>query len=932
MNRETRPSNDFTLFYIHDHGKTVRRKAQSRQTNRQWRPPGITADSIRAGFIAFFEEKGHKFVRSSPVVPQDDPTLLFTNAGMNQFKDIFLAKGSRDYTRAVNSQKCIRASGKHNDLEDVGRDNYHHTFFEMLGNWSFGDYFKREAIAWAWELLIGRWGLDPERMIATVFGGDATDGLEPDLESESLWKEVTPLPSERVLRCGKKDNFWEMGETGPCGPCSEMHYDLGEGTCPVGAAGGHDCAVNVEGCWRFIELWNLVFIQYNRGPDGKLEPLPNQHVDTGMGLERIVRVLQGGASNYDSDLFTPLLEAIAEVTGVKDSPGEVGVAFRVIADHLRSLGFAIADGALPSNEGRGYVLRRMLRRAARFGKVLGMNEPFIHRLVPRLAEAMGDAFPEVRAQADHAARVIKAEEETFLRTLDRGLEIFERVVAGQEQGGGKVIPGEEVFKLYDTFGFPVDLTQLMAEERGFSTDMAGFEILMENQRAQAKAAGGTSGGEGEWHQINGGPHSDFIGYDSLETTAAVRAWRVEEDAQGRRQTLMVLDRTPFYPEGGGQVGDQGRIAGGTGAWRVVDTRRDGDRIVHVCEPEDPHAALAAPDEKPVTATVDADRRAAITLNHTATHLLQAALREVLGDHVTQAGSVVNPAYLRFDFTHFEKPSTEQLERIEHHVNRAIRDNIQLQIFLSGFDEAVASGVIALFGEKYGDRVRVVQVAEVSRELCGGCHVRATGDIGFMKIVSEGSIATGVRRITALTGEAVEAHMRDLERLVENFRNQLNAPPEELPQRLEQLLEDRRKLERELKSTRKGSMGDDAASLLDQATRVNGVSIVSREVKADSMNELRELADELRRRMKPGVAVIGAVIGGKASLLCVVSEDLVRENVKAGEIVNQVALLADGRGGGPAHMATAGAKDASKLPLAVEKAPGVIASYLAGNRP
>ena len=880
----------------------------------------LSAADIRREFIAFFEERGHRFVRSSPVVPQDDPTLLFTNAGMNQFKDIFLAKGTRDYTRAVNTQKCIRASGKHNDLEDVGRDNYHHTFFEMLGNWSFGDYFKREAIGWAWELLVQHWGLDGSRMYATVFAGSAPEGLEPDEEAERLWCEVTPLPRERVLRFGKKDNFWEMGESGPCGPCSELHYDLGEGTCPLGRAGQHVCAVNRDGCWRFIELWNLVFIQFNRHPDGKLEPLPARHVDTGMGLERIARVLQGRSSNYDTDLFTPLLAAIARESGAQDGPGETGVAFRVIADHLRSLTFAIADGALPSNEGRGYVLRRMLRRAARFGKRLGMSEPFIHRLVPALAETMGDAFPELRARSEHAMRVIKAEEESFLLTLERGLEIFERVV--QQQDGGRTIPGEDVFRLYDTYGFPVDLTCLMAEERGFLVDLAGFERLMEEQRAKAKAGAGTLADDGEWEVVSEGPHSEFLGYESLRLEARVRRYRQVGDGK----LWIVLDRTPFYAEGGGQVGDQGTLRGEAGSWRVVDTQRDGDRIVHVCEGD------ALPNEWPLSAEVDAERRGRTTLNHTATHLLHAALREVLGGHVAQAGSVVHPDSLRFDFTHFEKPSPAQLEAIETRVNRAIRANIPLHIFQSGFDEAVASGVIALFGEKYGDTVRVVQVPEFSKELCGGCHVRATGDIGLLTIVSESGIATGVRRIVALTGPAAEAHVRQTQHLVEQFRARLGVGEDELVARLELLLEERRKLERELKSLRKGHMAEGASALLEQAREVRGVRILAAEVEAASMDELRALADELRRKLEHGVAVIGAVINGKATLLCVVSDDLVRDNVKAGEIVNQVAALADGRGGGPPHMATAGAKDISKLPLAVQQAPSVIDSYLARFHP
>ncbi|MEE8395249.1 MAG: alanine--tRNA ligase [bacterium] len=876
-----------------------------------------SSGTIRKEFISFFEGKGHKFVRSSPVVPQDDPTLLFANAGMNQFKDVFLATGSRDYPRAVNSQKCIRASGKHNDLEDVGRDNYHHTFFEMLGNWSFGDYFKKEAIAWGWELLVDKWGLDAERLYATVFGGSPEEGLEPDLEAESLWLQLTPLPRERVLRCGKKDNFWEMGETGPCGPCSEIHMDLGEGTCPLAGKGGHECAVNVEGCWRFIELWNLVFIEFNRLPGARLEPLPAQHVDTGMGLERIVRVLQGKKSNYDSDLFKPLLKAVAEVTGVKDRPGEIGVAFRVIADHLRSLTFAISDGALPSNEGRGYVLRRMLRRAARFGQVLGMEQPFIHLLVPRVGEVMGEAFPEVVAQADHVARVIRAEEESFAQTLHRGLEIFERVAQQQSAAGTTELPGEEVFRLYDTYGFPVDLTRLLAGERGLTLDMERFETLMERQRAMGKAAGQTGPAEGgDWVMVAGGDHSRFEGYEALTLATVVHSYRAREGGMA-----LVLQKTPFYPEGGGQVGDQGEIAGQDGSWRVVDVKREGDRIVHLCEGQ------AIPDDGPVTAAVDADRREATTLNHTATHLLQEALKRVLGDHVKQAGSVVHPHYLRFDYTHFEKPGEDGLEAVERQVNRQIRRNGSLAIYETDYDSAIGKGVVALFGEKYGDRVRVVEVPGFSAELCGGCHVVATGEIGIFKITSEGSVAAGVRRITALTGNAAEEHLRLASRAVELLKTSLNASVEELPLRVEQLHEDRKRLEKELKSAKTGSMGDQADMLLQKAKPVRGITVLAGEVEAASLEELRGLADRLRKRMEKGVGIIGAVIQGKGSLLCVVTDDLVRQNVKAGEIVNKVAELAEGRGGGPPHMATAGAKDIGKLPLAVRQAPEVIDSYL-----
>jgi alanyl-tRNA synthetase len=879
-----------------------------------------SAHSIRREFIAFFEEKGHKFVRSAPVVPQNDPTLLFTNAGMNQFKDVFLGTGARDYKRAVNSQKCIRASGKHNDLEDVGRDNYHHTFFEMLGNWSFGDYFKREAIAWAWELLVERWRLDPRRLYATVFGGNEEEGLVPDTESERLWTEVTPLAGSRVMRFGKEENFWEMGETGPCGPCSEIHYDLGEGACPRAAEAGHRCGVNAQGCWRFMELWNLVFIQFNRDGAGTLEPLPARHVDTGMGLERIARVLQKKDSNYATDLFTPLIAAIEEITGRQDAPGEPGVAMRVIADHLRALSFAIADGAIPSNEGRGYVLRRMLRRAARFGRVLEMKEPFAHRLVPALVKRMGQAFPELKAQERHIAQVIRAEEESFGHTLDRGLEIFARIAAEMATGARREFPGEEAFKLYDTYGFPVDLTRLMAEERGFMVDMSAFNALMEAQRAKGKAASQGAGSAEGWVVVSEGPDSAFTGYQSLEEETAVRRHRRREGGLD-----IVLERTPFYPEGGGQVGDQGWIDGAAGEWRVVDTIREGDRILHLCEPATPVATV--PDGRPVRARVDGARRIRTTLNHTATHLLHAALSQVLGNRVTQAGSVVHPDYLRFDYTHFEKPGEAQLEEVERLVSEQIRRNQALRIFETDYGSALKSGVIALFGEKYGDRVRVVQVDGFSSELCGGCHVRATGDIGSFKIISESSIAAGVRRIVALTGEGAEAHVRQALSLLETLKAQLNAPAEELAAKVGRLIEDKRQLERELQALRKQSLSDGAEQLLRAARSVRGVSVLASRVEAASMDELRTIADSIRQRLKTGVAVLGSIIQGKAMLLSVVSDDLVRRDVKAGEIVRLVADLAGGRGGGPPHMATGGAKDLDKLPAALEQAPQVIDTYL-----
>ena len=530
---------------------------------------------IRQEFISFFEKRGHRFVRSAPVVPNDDPTLLFSNSGMAQFKDVFLGTGIRDYSRAVNSQKCIRASGKHNDLEDVGYDNYHHTFFEMLGNWSFGDYFKKEAIEWAWELMTEQWGLPKEKMWATVFAGG--DGVEADEDAENLWKTCTDIASEQVLRFDKNDNFWEMGEVGPCGPCSELHIDLGQGTCPL--SDKHECAVNLEGCWRFVELWNLVFMQYQRFADGHLEELKAKHVDTGMGLERICRVLQEVDSNYSTDLFVPILEKISEVTGQADSGEDAGVAFRVIADHLRSLSFAVADGALPSNEGRGYVLRRMLRRASRFGRVLNMHEPFIYKLVPILVQEMGDAFPEINKQQKHIQNVIQAEEANFGSTLDRGLEIFQKMISSSETKSSKIISGEEAFKLYDTYGFPVDLTRLMSNEHGFKVDEKGFEKLMKEQQERAREAGKFKTIPDKWSEISEGPDSKFLGYDTFITESKLRRFSQTESGQWQ----FILDTTPFYAESGGQVGDHGILQQNDNTWNVVDVQKMGDSIIHICE-------------------------------------------------------------------------------------------------------------------------------------------------------------------------------------------------------------------------------------------------------------------------------------------------------------------------------------------------------------
>ncbi len=731
-----------------------------------------TSKQIRQEFITFFEERGHKFVRSAPVVPNDDPTLLFSNSGMAQFKDVFLGTGVRDYNRAANSQKCIRASGKHNDLEDVGHDNYHHTFFEMLGNWSFGDYFKQEAIEWAWELLTGVWGLPKDKLWATVFEGG--DGVEPDEEAEKLWRTCTDINPDQVVRFDKSDNFWEMGEVGPCGPCSELHIDLGEGTCPLSEK--HNCSVNLEGCWRFVELWNLVFMQYQRFPDGHLEPLAAQHVDTGMGLERVCRVLQKVDSNYSTDLFSPILQRISEVTGKPDSGGEVGVAFRVIADHLRSLSFAIADGALPSNEGRGYVLRRMLRRAIRFGRVLDMHDPFIYKLVPVIAEVMGDAFPEIQKQQQHVQNVIQAEENSFGVTLDRGLDIFEKMVAVSETVTSKKLSGDEAFKLYDTYGFPVDLTRLMCEERGYGVDEDRFHILMEEQRKRARESGKFKATLDEWTEISAGSDSEFVGYHSFETGSRLRRHSLNENGQWQ----FILDITPFYAESGGQIGDQGTIEQNGHVWNVVDVQKQGHSIIHYCEASASKNNGIAPDESMMSAKVNTDLRLPTTNNHTAAHLMHEALRQVLGEHVNQAGSLVTSEILRFDFTHFEKVTEQQLEKIEDIVNKVIRQNIPTNIYETPYQEAIDSGITALFGEKYGDFVRVIKISDFSEELCGGCHVNATGQIGLFRMVSEEAIAAGVRRVVATTGAQAESMSQEQGRVTKHLRQLLNVPPAQIP--------------------------------------------------------------------------------------------------------------------------------------------------------
>jgi len=875
----------------------------------------MKANEIRKGFLQFFEERGHRVVPSAPVIPYEDPTLLFTNAGMNQFKDVFLATGTRDYVRAADSQKCIRVSGKHNDLEEVGKDTYHHTFFEMLGNWSFGDYYKREAIQWAWELLTGVWQIPKKRLWATVY--------ETDDEAELFWKTVTDIDPSHVLKFGAKDNFWEMGETGPCGPCSEIHIDL----TPDGNGGR---LVNA-GTPLVMEIWNLVFIQYDRDEKGTLTELPAKHVDTGMGLERLVAILQGKKSNYDTDLFAPLIDEICALTG-KTYEGEVHqIAMRVVADHVRALSFAIADGAMPSNEGRGYVLRRLLRRASRYARQLGVHKPIIHKLVPPLAVIMGDAYPELREKSAHISRVVKGEEENFIATLERGLEIFESVAARVKDTGGNVFPSDEAFKLYDTFGFPLDLTELMAREQSLTVDLAGFELLMAQQKERARQAGkekfvltleDASSGSGFTLLPDAPSKTEFTGYDVLENAAAVIGLK-----RGDGTELVILDRTPFYVEAGGQVDDTGTLYAGASEFRVVDVAKSGDRVVHVIEPGSAELRLGGQ----VHAAVDQERRRAIMRNHSATHLVHAALRKLLGTHVRQAGSLVEPGRLRFDFTHFEKIDESTQRDIEALVNEKIRENIRLQHHRNiPFEEAKKMGALMFFGDKYGDRVNVVQFGDFSTEFCGGTHVKSTGDIGYFRFTSEGSIASGVRRIEAVTGNTADELIRLQFEQVEKLQRLLNAKPAEVADRVAALIEERKKLEKELSALRLGDAKRQLERLVKEPKTADGIKLVIGSLSVASPDELKDLGDALLAQLGSGVGVLASVVNEKVALVCVVTDDLISaKRLKAGKIVGAVAKILGGGGGGRPHLATAGGKDTTKVNEALDQVPEIVRSFLKG---
>jgi len=849
---------------------------------------------LRASFLEYFAARGHQVVPSSPLVPADDPTLLFTNAGMVQFKDVFLGRERRPYRTAASSQRCVRAGGKHNDLENVGYTARHHTFFEMLGNFSFGDYFKTEAIGYAWDYLTGVLALPEERLWITVY--------KDDPEAEHIWLEDVGVSPERFSRCGEKDNFWSMGETGPCGPCSEIFYDHGP-SVPGGPPGSPD-----EEGDRYVEIWNLVFMQYDRDAQGRLASLPRPSVDTGMGLERLAAVMQGTHDNYEIDLFRNLIDAAAALTGSGDRHNK---SLRVIADHIRSSAFLIADGITPGNEGRGYVLRRIIRRAARHGYQLGCEEPFFFRLVPTLAEEMGDAYPELLSAQDLVERVLRVEEERFAETLQQGMRILEQAM---EDVRGDAIPGETLFKLYDTYGFPTDLTADVARERGLSLDMAGFGREMARQKERARAASRFGATGAAALELEG--ETDFTGYEQLTDQATVVAlYRDGESLDGLSEGedgLVVLGVTPFYAESGGQVGDTGELVGSGVRVRVLDTRKQGPEVIgHVARVLE--GELQVGDR--VDARVDAPRRRAIALNHSATHLLHAALRQVLGDHVQQKGSFVGPDRLRFDFSHFEPVSREQVLQIERLVNHQIRENDLVETRIMSLDDAKASGAMALFGEKYADQVRVLRMGHFSTELCGGTHVRALGDIGLFKIVAEGGIASGVRRIEAISGEAaldwVEA---DEDRLL-RLAGLVKGSRDDLDDKLVQLIERSKRLEKELAETKAKMASSAGQDLVAQAEEIGGVKVLAAKLDGADPKGLRDTLDQLKGRLGSAVVVLAAESGGKVSLVAGVTKDLTGR-VQAGDLIKAVAAKVGGRGGGRPDMAQAGGNNPSGLPDAL----------------
>ncbi len=871
----------------------------------------ITGNEIRARFLKYFEDRGHTIVSSSSLVPHNDPTLLFTNAGMNQFKDCFLGDEKRTYARAVTSQKCVRAGGKHNDLENVGRTARHHTFFEMLGNFSFGDYFKKEAIAYAWEFLTVDMGLDIERLYVSVY----TD----DDEAANIWHHQEGVPRERIFRF-EEDNFWSMGDTGPCGPCSEIFYDNG----PEIGCDSPTCTVGCD-CDRYMEIWNNVFMQFDRQPDGTLVPLPKPAVDTGMGLERLTTVMQGVKSNYDTDLIRKIIAYIEELSGKTYGDNEEDdVSMRVMTDHSRATAYLIADGILPSNEGRGYVLRRIMRRAMRHAKMLGLEDPILYKTAVFVLESMADAYPEEAQRKDFIAKVVFNEEERFIQTLGNGLRILQEEIARLEAAKQAIIPGETVFKLYDTYGFPVDLTADIVEKDGYSLDEEGFEVCMEAQRTKARKHWKGSGEEAVsaiYKQlVDQGIRTEFSGYLKLEGQSEVltlirQGELVEESASG--ETVEVITAaTPCYGESGGQVGDTGEIITAAATLRIIETKKPlPDLYVHVCE------VVTGSIEKGTQATikVDPERRQRIILNHTATHILQAALQKLLGGHIKQAGSLVTPERLRFDFTHFTALSTEELRDIEAEVNRQIRINAQVESQEMSADAAREAGAMALFGEKYGDIVRVVNIGNYSMELCGGTHVNAAGDIGLFRILSEGGIAAGVRRIEAVTGATALTQVQQQQQTLQRLANLVKSDPQKLELRLQKLLEQQKETEKELEQLQAKTNADSSGKLIDQVQLVGDVKLLAVKIPGTDGKGLREFSDQLRDKLGSGVLVLVADADEKVALLVAVTKDLTGQ-VKAGNLIKPLAEIVGGRGGGRPELAQAGGSATDKIEELLQAAP------------
>ena len=873
----------------------------------------MKAKQIRQTFLDFFESKKHKIVPSAPMVVKNDPTLMFNNAGMNQFKDIFLGNVEAKDKRVANSQKCLRVSGKHNDLEEVGVDTYHHTMFEMLGNWSFGDYFKKEAIEWAWELLTDVYQIDKDRLYVTVFEGDKEDGLELDEEAVEIWSKL--VPKERIIPSNKKDNFWEMGDTGPCGPCSEIHVDLRD---DVEREKTDGLTLVNQDHPQVIEIWNLVFMQYMRKADGSLVPLKDKHIDTGMGFERLAMALQGKTSNYDTDIFQPIIQKIEEISGGKYQTNEelkgedtsVNIAMRVIADHLRTIAFSIADGQLPSNTGAGYVIRRILRRAVRYGyQTLNLKEPFIYKLVPTLVNEMGEAFPELKKQQGLIEKVIKEEEQSFLRTLEQGIKRLDTVCEKLKSEGKNQISGEMVFELYDTFGFPVDLTALIAQEKGLSIDEEGFQKELEKQKTRSRKASETE--SSDWVVLREDDKEEFIGYDYTESTVHIVRYR---EVKNKNKTIyqLVLNHTPFYAEGGGQVGDTGFLVGEEEKIAIIDTKKENNLIVHFAKdlPKNPNAEFKA--------VVDVEKRKRTANNHSATHLLHEALRKVLGEHVEQKGSLVNDKYLRFDFSHFGKVSDEELQQVERLVNQKIREAISLNEKRNiPIEEAEKMGAMMLFGEKYGDVGRVIQFG-TSVELCGGIHVANTAQIGQFKIVSESSIASGVRRIEAITGEEADKFIREQLEVVKTLKTILKNP-KNIVQSVESLLEQNNQLSKEIELLKTEKAKAMKGELKNKITQVNGVSFLAEKVALDT-KQIKDLSFQLKGEIDDLFMVLGSTEGGKTTLSVAVSDKLIKEKgLHAGNIVRELAKEINGGGGGQPMFATAGGKNPNGLKSALEKA-------------